>query len=318
MKTSNTISAIIVCATTLLAAESCQRRPLTTADNNVLVNITIDKDIINHEVKENPELMRTAFFHDKNGNFATHTFLPHNGGNVNIIPRKDYDMVTYNFGTRNTFIEGEYEYQSLFATTNEVSESYKSKLKSRSTSNAEELIVFEPDHLFTGKTQDIYIPARGVDSPPVIIDVTAQTVVQSWIIYFKTIHGQQYIGSIAGVISGLSKGCNLAGPTKSDEPVSVFFEAMKLDKDGLLEIRFNTFGAIPQDKQVMSLVITDIAGQGHEFNVDITKQFKDNKEQIIRIETDITIEKPETKPGTGGGLAPEVDNWENIETDIII
>ena len=49
-------------AALILLSASCKRRPLTDGDNNVLVNITIDKNIVNHTVEEDPSLMRILFF----------------------------------------------------------------------------------------------------------------------------------------------------------------------------------------------------------------------------------------------------------------
>lgn len=41
---------------------SCKRRPLTTADYTVIVNIELEKDIINYEVKKDTSLMRCIFY----------------------------------------------------------------------------------------------------------------------------------------------------------------------------------------------------------------------------------------------------------------
>lgn len=316
---SKTLLTFAVVMALVTFSASCKRRALTTADNNVMVNITIDKDIVNYVMKEPPQLMRNAFFIAGGGSFAAHAFLPSTGGFVNVIPGRNYDLLVYNFGTKSTVINDEYDLSGLYATTNEVSEVYKSKLKSRSQSTPGEKIVFEPDHLFVGKVADAYVPVRGADAPPVVIDVNASTVVQSWKLKVDKVSGKQWIAGVAGVITGLSEGCMLSQRLASKMTVSVFFETQKIGEDGVLEASFNTFGYIPGADQKLSLVITDIAGQGHEFNMDISKQFIDNPEQLIYIKTDkIVIEEPEEGPQTGGGLAPEVDQWQNIENNIEI
>ena len=68
--------------------------------------------------------------------------------------------------------------------------------------------------------------------------------------------------------------------------------------------------------KIFSLVFTDVAGKGHVFNIDVTEQFIDNPEQIIRIRTEIDI--PEPMSSGDGGFVPKVDEWDEINTDIII
>ena len=46
---------------------ACQRRPLTTADYAVTLNITIDKDIVNYEYEKDPSLMRCIFYDSQSG-----------------------------------------------------------------------------------------------------------------------------------------------------------------------------------------------------------------------------------------------------------
>ena len=91
-----------------------------------------------------------------------------------------------------------------------------------------------------------------------------------------------------------------------------------IDENGVLTAKFNTFGWTKSihEPQVLSLVFTDVAGKGHVYNFDISNQFPDNKEQIIRIVTEIDIPEPMTSGD--GGFVPKVDDWDEINTDIII
>ena len=41
---------------------SCKRRPLTSADYTVILNIDIEKDIVNYEYEKDPSLMRCIFY----------------------------------------------------------------------------------------------------------------------------------------------------------------------------------------------------------------------------------------------------------------
>lgn len=308
------IIAMLLC----IFVSSCKRRPLTTADYMVIVNIEIEKDIVNHTVEKDPSLMRCIFYDSETGGFVTQAFLPPTGGQVSLIPSREYDVLVYNFDTESTWLEDENWYHKIYASTSLIPDSFRTKLRSRATKGEEELIVYDPDHLFVGRLNDVFIPARSVDAPPVILNVNCETVVESWLLEVKTITGVKNIGSMAAVITSLS-GSNRIGPNeRSTNFVSVYFDNQVIDENGLLTAKFNTFGWNKdiKEKQILSLVFTDVAGKGHVFNVDVSNQFPNNKEQIIRIELDIDIPEPMTSGD--GGFVPKVDDWDEINTDIII
>lgn len=301
-----------------MLSAACQRRPLTTADYAVTLNIHIDKDIVNYEYEKDPSLMRCIFYDSNTGAFITQAFLPPTGGQVSLIPAREYDVLVYNFDTESTWLENENWFQKIYASTSVIPDSFRTKLRSRATKVDEEQIVYDPDHLYVGRLNDVFIPSRSVDAPPVILDVTCQTVVESWIIEVKTVTGVKNIGSMAGVVTSLS-GSNFIGPNdRSSDFVSVYFDNQTIDSEGTLTARFNTFGWTSEIKeaQVLSLVFTDVAGKGHVYNIDVSNQFPGNKEQIIRVQTEIDIPEPMTSGD--GGFVPKVDEWDEINTDIII
>ena len=297
---------------------SCKRRPLTTADYSVMLNIEINKDIVNYTVEKDPSLMRCIFYDSNSGAFVTQAFLPATGGQVSLIPAREYDVLVYNFDTESTWLENENWYQKIYASTSLIPDSFRTKLRSRATKADEEQIVYDPDHLFVGRLNDVFIPSRSVDAPQVVLDVVCETVVESWILEAKTITGVENIGSVAAVITNLSGSNKIGYNERQDDVVSVYFDNQVINSEGLLTAKFNTFGWTNKikDAQVLSLVFTDIAGKGHVFNIDISDQFPGNKEQIIRVETEIDIPEPMTSGD--GGFVPKVDEWDEINTDIII
>ena len=310
---------IVVLMVMALAAGSCHRRPLVEVDNNVLLNITIDTSIVNYKVQNPPEMMRAIFFDSNTGDFVSHSFLPHNGGYVYLMPGREYDILVYNFDTEATIIDADYNINYIFAYTNLVPENIKSKLKGRADKSPDEMIVFEPDHLFVGKIEDVYIPKRGYGMPAYEVDINAETIVQTWILEIDKVIGAEYVGAASSVISGLADHSLIGSREQSYDEATVFFEAASLTKDGHFYAKFNTFGrnALAGRSQILSLVLTDTGGKNWCFNMDISEKFNDNPEQYILIRTDdIVIEKPEQTGG--GGLAPEVDEWGEINTEIII
>ena len=302
-----------------LTAGSCRRRPLVEIDNNVLLNITIGTDIVNYEVQTPPEMMRAIFFDSKTGDFVSHSFLPHHGGYVHLMPGREYDILVYNFDTEATIIDGDYNLNYILAYTNLVPENIKSRLKGRAGKGEDEMIVYEPDHLFVGKLEDVYVPMRGYGMPAFEIDIHAETIVQTWIVEIDKVRGAEYVGAVSSVISGLADHNLIGRGEQSYDEATVFFEAASLTKDGHFYAKFNTFGrnALAGRKQVLSLVLTDTGGKSFCFNMDISEKFNDNPLQYILIKTDdIVIEKPEQTGG--GGLAPSVDEWGEINTEIVI
>lgn len=123
----------LIAAVMLLPLFSCHRRPLTTADYTVRLDINIDRDIVNYEMPRDPEIMRVAFYDHNTGQLFTQAFLPPTGGEVNIVPERTYDILVYNFDTEVTLIKDENDWTKILATTNTISDAFKSKLKSRGT-----------------------------------------------------------------------------------------------------------------------------------------------------------------------------------------
>lgn len=317
--------ALLLCTT----LGSCFRRPLHELDTAVIVDIDIETDIVNYEVKQLPSLMRVLFYDHESGSMISQSFVGPEGGTVNVLPDRTYDVVCYNFDTEVTFVENENRFASSYATTNLIPEIYKKRLHTRATSSpkiksdiepqtVEEEFAFDPDHLFVGRATGVHVPVRGENQAPLVIGLDARTVVESWIIELDRITGAEYIGAMTCVITGLSSGNWISYDRRSEEFRTVYFETLSLDTGGRMTARFNTFGRNPAagTNQVISLVITDLAGKGYIFNVDVSDQFIDNKEQIIRIITEIDIPEPEHK--NGGGMEPTVDEWEDIIHDIII
>lgn len=312
------ISTYILLMLLCILSASCQRRPLTTADYMVVVNIEIEKDIVNYTVEKDPSLMRCIFYDSETGAFVTQAFLPPTGGQVSLIPAREYDVLVYNFDTESTWLEEENWYHRIYASTSLIPDSFRTKLRSRASKGDEEEIVYDPDHLFVGRLNDVFIPARSVDAPPVILDVRCETVVESWILEVRTVTGTKNIGSMAGVVTGLAASNRIGLNERSDEYVTVYFDNQVIDSEGLLTAKFNTFGWQPNiaEIQELSLVFTDIAGKGHVYKFDVSDQFIDNPQQIIRVELEIDIPEPITSGD--GGFVPKVDEWDDVNTDIII
>lgn len=300
---------------------SCERRPLLTADYAVILNIELNKDVTNYEVEKDPSIMRCVFYDSESGAFVTQSFLPPTGGQVSLVPDRTYDVLVYNFDTESTWLKEENWFHKIYASTSLIPDSFKTRLRSRSESKVdEENIVYDPDHLFVGRINDVFVPARSVDAPILVLESKAESVVESWVIELTEVTGVENIGSIVGVVTGLVEHNKIGLNERSAEYVSVYFDTPTIDENGRVTARFNTFGYNPASgmKPVLTLVFTDIAGNDHHYDIDISEHFGgEDNDQHIFIETDkIHIPKPMTSGS--GGFVPKVDDWESVDTEIKI
>ena len=70
----------------------------------VYLDLTIDKDIVNYEVKDGePGLMRVAFFDSVTKEYLSHDYVPSTGGYI-FAPFGTVDMVVYNLDAGQTHI----------------------------------------------------------------------------------------------------------------------------------------------------------------------------------------------------------------------
>ena len=336
-------SAVLVICAILLAA-SCEKRPLLDLSNTHYVRVYVDENLLNvtkgfydesyeKPAYKSPGILRVTLTDPESGIVKAERYLRDQGYDEKgryyegyiIADPGEYQLMAYNFDTESTIIGSSNNRYEINAYTNPIASHLYTKIPSRVKSQTDESkgeklskIVYDPDHLFVGRLNDVFIPARSVDAPPVILNVTCETVVESWILEARTVTGKENIGTIAAVITSLSESNKIGPNIRSDEFVSVYFDNQVIDENGLLTARFDTFGWHPgiTEPQVLSLVFTDIAGNGHVYNFDVSNQFPDNKEQIIRVQAEIDIPKPMTDGD--GGFVPKVDEWEEINTDIII
>ncbi len=312
---------ILLVAVLALLSVACQRRPIEEEYLKVYLNLNIDKNITNYEVKDNePGLMRVAFFDAYTGEYLSHDFVSSNGGYI-FAPYGDVNMVVYNIEAGETRVRNYYVWRDIEAYTNEISEQQRSRftryLQSRvDTRPSYEDIRVTPGHLFVAREYNIHIP-RHISEDVFIISTTAKSVVESWTIEVEGITGMEWVCSVSMMISGQVGSHFIATGNDSPEPVALYFDIISAQRRStVMNSRFETFGRekTSGDVALLSILFTDIAGHPYMYNFDVSDQMENNPEQHIIIKGDINIPKPEI----GGGFRPEVDNWKEYEYDIDI
>lgn len=329
---------ILLVAMLALTAVACQRRPLVEEDLSVLLKLDIDYNIPNYTGAKSAQHMRTSFY-DLRSEELRHFDITGMEGGIIHIPAGDYKMLVYNMGTELTQIRHNGNYSTAEAYTNEISRALLGQLKQYLSTRQEllnlkdvapapghtpeieedeqtrldERIVYTPNHLFVARDEQVDIPVRIEGEGPVVIEATARSVVESWYLEVRTVSGIENIGKVTALITGMVGSNIIASDTRTEEAVTIYEEMCANAQERHLTTIFNTFGKQPSQRNILSVVITDIAGGQYQYNFDISDQFLNNPERRIVVTTDIDIPKPEYG---GGGFKPSVDDWDEEHTDI--
>lgn len=315
---------------------ACERRPLEEIDYrthiDVKVNIeaiaNVTCDVYNENIpvpKIDPEVMHVLFF-DKDGEMAAESFISEKGsddngqmtfsGELAVFPG-NYKMLIYNFGTESTIIRNHYSWDDAEAYTNNVSDktlsSYKTKL------DEDERVVYEPDHLVVARSQDEYIPYH---TKIHTIETEATSIVESFYLQIK-VEGLEYVSSAQAFLRGMVSGNKISQDYRITNPANtLYFPLVKSEDDGVPVICnvFSTFGRIENshNELLVTFDIKTIDGRIVQKEFDISDLFLSEeciKHHWLLLDETITIDPPEIS-SSGGGFAPEVEDWENENYDV--
>lgn len=319
---------IVMLAAVVMSALSCQRRDFAEKVTEVNLSLNVKTHVANAGEVPAPETMRVDLYDVKTGKLKYTDYIEAEGGYIHPAPGT-YDMVVYNIGTEAVQIRNESDINEIEAYTSEVSAFLKGQLaqffadiakikesQERSKSPADEKVIYEPDHIFVGRADEVEIPViyEG-EEREVVIEVDAHPEVETWKVTVANVKGLEYVQNVVAVISGQAESHFIGRGEDSGESVSIYFEKKKDMENKVLTGTFNTFGKHPTEKGILSLDInvTDTGGSDHHFHFDVDSQFQDNPGSHIVIDDPIEIEEPKV---AGGGFAPSVDDWEDVNTDI--
>ena len=133
------------------------------------------------------------------------------------------------------------------------------------------------------------------------------------------------------VITGLAPSNAFGKGLRTDDPSAAVCFDLKQSTDVTIEgdnqdvlcAVFNTFGKIEEVSSDLRVTfnVVDVSGKLQQKDVNLDKIFK-TKEAIenhwLLIDETWTIERPDPQPGSGGGFAPEVNQWETVEGNIVL
>lgn len=313
---------------------SCERRLFSEDNTAVNLKVNIHTDGIKDSTFKHPDMMRIDLFDINTGNVVYTDYISSEGGYIYPHPGK-YDLLVYNIGTESTIVKNEDNIGTVEAYTNEISAYLKSQIEEFLKNRAEhrkartkapvtkdpilegtERIVNEPDHLWVGEIRSLNVPAFAIGhGQEVNLEVDATTVVENWTLKVAPVEGLQWVSSITALITGQAASTYIGQNVDSDGVVTILFSMTKDEVKGEINGNFNTFGKNPLYSSWLSLDlnIIDNAGNEHHHHFDLTDQFFGNNDFFLKVEDPIVIEEPKVP---GGGFAPTVSDWIDVNTNI--
>ena len=334
-------SRILFLAIFLTAFASCRRIPLYDPEADVYLKLLIklntdvqlneDLDIDSSPTLQEkvygkmPERVRACFYDIASHKMVQETFLPAEGGFVNI-PAGTYDLIVYSLGTRVTNVKDEESRAGGYAYTNTTNT--RVRFASRAGTGEEEgegetiieqTVIYEPDHIFVGRREGIVVPVRSEIDKTVVIECEMESLVESYSFEVRNVIGIDRIDKAEVYITGQAPLRYLWDARRPNRPAAIYFMASLNEKKGHIYTVFNTFGKYPgiSNYVFLNVRVSDTGGNLYQWSFDVTDQF-DNPDNVHHeIIIDEAIEIPEDGSNVGG-LNPTVQDWEIIHIPITI
>ena len=312
----------------LAAVVACKRMPLYDLEKTVelVLNLDLKLDLkVNLDVKVDveidtvipkPEHMKVCFYAPETDNLKYTEYVGPAGGPIST-PAGTYNMVVYTFGTEYVQVRGEGNRNTLEAFTSDITASKGATLRGFTRADIEEPkgpVIYTPDHLLTAR-ETVVIPEAPSEGQTITIHAEADDVVETYGFMVKTVIGAEYIGSCEAFVTNQARSSFFGIGKVSTEPATLWFPVGVDRKKGCLYTLFNTFGKLPGESRCyLHLLILDTDGKEYHITEDITDGFEDPDHNIV-IEEEIEVPEPASH---GGGIAPSVDPWGEINTDVPI
>lgn len=334
------------------AAFGCQLRPLEepgdVVELKVVVNVksvlNVTEGIYNSKIPVptiSTGMIRVLFYDPATGQQVGQAFLSEEtvnsrgetclGGSIEIKPGT-YDMICYNFDTRDTFVRGDVNRESLQSYTGAVSSQILSRYGSLSAGTGS--VNYTPEHFIVSRDMNLRIsPHTGT----LVIETEATTIIDTYYIQVR-VEGVQYASAASAVLSGMAPSNHFGIAQRDDDPTcGVYFELMKSTDENIqaenkdvLCTTFNTYGKVYHDgpkaqtkaDSELSITFNVVSGsKSYDYTFDMNDIF-DSEDAIKRhwllINKTIVVPEPDPGPSGGGGFNPEVGPWEHEEGEIII
>lgn len=300
---------------------------------------------------KSPSIIRVTLTDPETGNVRAERYLRNQGTDANghyydgyiIADPGEYKLMAYNFDTEATIIGSSNNHYDINAYTNKIASHLYTKIPSRVKSPGSdegkggpvESIVYDPDHLFVADCGSIRIPyVEHVDTlktPEGRHHFEAESIVKSYFMRVK-VKGAQYISSAVSLLEGMVGSTMLSNKMpKEEDPVTLYLEMLaakdkpRLSNDEVyIYTTFGMFGRHDGEDNTLEVTFDFVTTYGVPYNItfDIASDFEKPEainNQWLLLDYEIVIPPPPPGSGSGnGGFKPSVDEWDDVQTDIII
>ena len=323
-----------------LVVTACDFRPLADMNNVSYVRVYIDEDITNvtggychpefrHPIWRRPDIFRIALYDTGSGDIVAERYLRHQGDDERghfydgyiIVDPGTYHFAAWNFGTETTVVDKENNLFRANASTREIYTRNRSDFES---------VRYDADHLLLAEERDINIPRhekidtlRDAGGNPFF---TASSIVKSYYVQIG-VKGSRWLSSASSLISGMSAGAHLY-----DRDITAYGEtALSFGMTGgliggdeehaCIYSTFGTFGRLEGTSSELKITFEVVTTYGSKFEVTVPMDEVWLTEDALQRQwliIDEEIEIPEPPEPEEGGMNPAVDDWGDVESDIVI
>lgn len=344
--------AYILLSVIAILTASCERRPLVELSNTHYVRVYVDESLLNvtegfyrddsmRPGYRSPDIIRIILADPETGMAMAERFLRNKGEDSKgtyydgyiVADPGHYSLLAYNFDTESTIISSINNHKEAKASTDEIAAHLRSTIPSRANKNITskgepdyEKIAYCPDHLFAANCGEVYVPyVNYVDTLKTSAGehFHASSIVKSYYLQVR-VKGLEFSTSSVGLMTGMAGSSWINGKGMDEkDPVTVYFEMIHEEHsdESIIYTTFSTFGKIPDETNELEITFDflTIYGEPYSETLDIselfnTKEAKENQWLLI----DHTIVIPEPPEIKDDGFKPGLDDWKDIETDIII
>jgi len=324
-------SILFLALAALVALSACERRPLLILSNSAVLDLTIHDTLpVVGKVFQGEHYEMRIYGHS-DGVYRSSAFWEPTKDTVNI-PAGNFDMVFSYFDSQVVHMdEGEnirtfHAYtrnastttKALFDTiSNEVATRGPKVVKTQGLIGRQYLncdVAWEPDWFFAGRSIDVDVPYRSEDDELFVLKADAYSEVRPVIVNVLGITGKENVSSLTAFFTGLTRGVYLSTGSPDGDAVAITFQ-IPVGEDGKASSTyFRTFGFLPDEQNILLVLITDTAGGNYLFGFNVTDQCEaalNDPERVVEVSVSLDFEVPAPEVA-GGGLDPTVDDWNVI------
>ena len=308
---------IIAACTIALLSAGCEHKELC-LDHAHYATVYVD---LNWELAPDaaPDYMETYFFPTDGGKALRFGFTQ-KGGGVIEVPFGTYHVLCLNTGTptnllRNSAAWDLFEVYTRNASLLEGMGMMTASEPPQAEGAENESGALEPDMLWTARVENVNIP---ISEALQTVTMFPEQSVTKFSLIIRNADNLEHASGLSGTLSGLSRGYFVGSDVMDDECVTVPFAVQRSGEASLIG-NFRGFGHCPNgdDGTPHKLVIYAILEDGTKwyYTFDVTEQVHTAADQRnISIELDrLPLPAPIIN---GGGVQPDIDEWEDVEVDI--